>query len=116
MYLDFWYEKYLAVLALGVARLVYRIDTWIVDGFVRVLSGVIVRNEGPSLAHVAAFTDMYGVDGLVNGVAKLTGRVGRWVRTLQTGRIQQYIGWSVLVILALTGWYCWTYWETIWGY
>ncbi|MDX1909514.1 MAG: NADH-quinone oxidoreductase subunit L [Bacteroidia bacterium] len=116
MYLDFWYEKYLAVLALSVARLVYRIDTWIVDGFVRVLSGVIVRNEGPSLAHAAAFTDMYGVDGLVNGVAKLTGRVGRWVRTLQTGRIQQYIGWSVLVILALTGWYCWTYWETIWGY
>jgi NADH-quinone oxidoreductase subunit L len=61
-------------------------DTWIVDGLVNGL-GVLVR----TVAWINGAIDTYLVDGLVNFVAEGTLAAGGKLRTLQTGRIQNYV-------------------------
>ena len=66
---------------------------------------------------LAAWFDRHVVDGMVNGVAWLCGRVGQRLRALQTGQMQFYVAVLVLGVIAsllvlvtretpkLTGWW-----------
>ncbi len=68
-------------------RLVFaEMDRWIVDGLV---NGVSVAARGASW--VTGAIDTYLVDGAVNFVAEGTLKAGGKLRTLQTGRIQNYV-------------------------
>jgi NADH-quinone oxidoreductase subunit L len=61
-------------------------DKWIVDG---VVNGLSVVSRGA--AWITSAIDQYLVDGLVNFVAEGTLSAGAKVRSLQTGRIQNYV-------------------------
>jgi NADH-quinone oxidoreductase subunit L len=68
-------------------RLVFaEMDTWIVDGIVNGIS-VITR----LVAWINGAIDHYLVDGAVNFVAQGTLQAGDKLRTVQTGRIQNYV-------------------------
>jgi NADH-quinone oxidoreductase subunit L len=68
-------------------RLVFaEMDRWIVDGLV---NGVSVLARGASW--VTATIDAYLVDGIVNFVAEGTLQAGNKLRSLQTGRVQNYV-------------------------
>jgi hypothetical protein len=45
------------------------------------------------------------VDGTVNGIAVLNDEVGRWLRLLQTGLVQNYLLVVFLSVLILSGLY-----------
>jgi NADH-quinone oxidoreductase subunit L len=61
-------------------------DTWIVDGIVNGIA-VVMR----LVAWINGAIDQYVVDGLVNFVAEGTLAAGAKLRTVQTGRIQNYV-------------------------
>jgi NADH-quinone oxidoreductase subunit L len=61
-------------------------DTWIVDGLVNGLA-VIMR----LVSWINGAIDTYIVDGAVNFVAQGTLAAGAKLRTVQTGRIQNYV-------------------------
>ena len=61
-------------------------DRWIVDGIVNG-AGAIARAS----AWVSGVIDNYIVDGAVNLVAEGTLKAGQKLRTVQTGRVQNYI-------------------------
>jgi NADH-quinone oxidoreductase subunit L len=68
-------------------RLVFAdMDKWIVDGLVNGIS-VITR----LVSWINGAIDQYLVDGLVNFVAEGTLAAGDKLRTVQTGRIQNYV-------------------------
>ncbi len=68
-------------------RLVFAdMDTWIVDGIVNGI-GVATR----AVSWINGAIDTYLVDGLVNFVAEGTLAAGTKLRTVQTGRIQNYV-------------------------
>lgn len=52
--------------------------------------------------------DAKGVDGLVNGAAKLTGGLGTLVRYAQTGLVRGYAAWMMAGVVAIAGYLVWT--------
>ena len=71
-------------------------DTYIVD-FIVNAAGAFVRGVG----WLSGVIDKYGVDGAVNGVAKLVMAGGRRVRTMQTGRVNNYVFGIVAGVMLL---------------
>ena len=81
------------------ARRLYQADQRVVDGAVNGLGmGSVV------FAHVISWLDRYVVDGAVNGVVWLAGRLGKRVRSLQSGYVQSYIATAVVCLLLLLWW------------
>jgi NADH:ubiquinone oxidoreductase subunit 5 (subunit L)/multisubunit Na+/H+ antiporter MnhA subunit len=76
-----------------VARIARFIDTWIVDLIFDLLAGLTERCS----AFSGMVLDNYGVDGVVNGVAKTSVDFAGVVRTPQTGRIRNYVLFAVAV-------------------
>jgi NADH-quinone oxidoreductase subunit L len=95
-YLDQLYQFMLIKPARKLADFLYRTDQRAVDGLVNSLGiGTVL------LAHIAAFVDRVGVDGVVNGAGKLAVGVGQLTRSVQGGRVQTYIATAVAVVLIL---------------
>ena len=61
-------------------------DRVIIDGVVHLMGWI-----GRQLGFASGAHDTYVIDGAVNGIAAVTGKGGRWMRKLQTGRIQTYL-------------------------
>ena len=85
-YVDEIYAATIVRAFMGLRLVLADMDTWIVDGLVNGL-GVAVRG----VAWINGAIDTYLVDGLVNFVAEGTLAAGGKLRTLQTGRIQNYV-------------------------
>lgn len=85
------------------ARLCLRIDKMVVDGIVNAWGVTTVM-----LSWFAGKADYHGVDGAVRGTGELALLTGRKVKTLQTGRIQDYVGLTVfcmaLVFIVVMAW------------
>ncbi len=86
----YWVDEIYAATVVRVfmqSRLLFaEMDRWIVDGAV---NGVSVVARGASW--IGGAIDRYLVDGAVNFVAEGTLTVGAKLRTLQTGRVQNYV-------------------------
>lgn len=98
-FLDTFYQYLIINPTLKFAAWLSRTDQRAVDG--------AVNGAGVSsvvLAHLMHGVDRFGVDGLVNGVAWLAGRVGRLTRSVQNGRVQSYISAAVVGLLVLLWW------------
>ncbi len=74
-------------------------DRGVVDGLVN-----LVGWGGRKSADLAGFLDKHGVDGLVNSTALATQALGAGASTVQSGRIQQYLLFTVLGAVALGAW------------
>lgn len=98
-YLDRLYQKLMVRPVLFISRLLYRLDTRVIDGFLHVTATV-----GVIAAHIIAWIDRGVVDGLVRGAARTIAVLGQLTRSLQTGRIQTYIIVSLLVLVGVLYW------------
>ena len=85
-YVDEIYQGSFVRAFMGLRLVLAEMDRWIVDGIVNGL-GVIVR----TVSWINGAIDTYIVDGLVNFVAEGTLTAGERLRTVQTGRIQNYV-------------------------
>ncbi len=71
-------------------------DLNVVDGLVNVVGWF-----GRVFSALQGWVDLHIVDGIVNGIALVTGWVGNVVRRVQTGRVQDYLLWVLLGVLAI---------------
>jgi NADH-quinone oxidoreductase subunit L len=85
-YVDEIYQGSIVKWFMALRLVLADMDTWIVDGLVNGLA-VLVR----LVSWINAAIDHYLVDGLVNFVAEGTLAAGAKLRTMQTGRIQNYV-------------------------
>jgi NADH-quinone oxidoreductase subunit L len=101
-YVDELYQATIIRFALWLSRLFYRFDDqWVVDPIV---DGVGKLGRGLSLA-LRRYVDDPIVDGAVNGVGQLADWGGRGLRLIQTGRVQEYLLFGVIIMLMLLGLY-----------
>ncbi|MCR4407177.1 MAG: NADH-quinone oxidoreductase subunit L [Anaerolineae bacterium] len=75
-------------------------DRVVIDGLVN-LSG----RAGIALSTLSRWTDDVIVDGVVNGLGRATGALGRALRPIQTGKVQNYLLVAMMTIMALAGLY-----------
>lgn len=94
-YFDKFYSKIIVGGVLVLAKKIREFDQFAVDGIVLLAGKVTI-----ALSAIAAWTDKYLVDGVVNGAAFVTGVIGRFLRHFQSGRLQHYFVTMLLVILA----------------
>jgi NADH-quinone oxidoreductase subunit L len=85
-WVDEIYAKTIVAAFLKLRLILAEFDRWIVDGLV---NGVGVLGRGASW--ITGAIDKYFVDGAVNLVANGTLAAGNKLRTIQTGRVQNYI-------------------------
>jgi NADH-quinone oxidoreductase subunit L len=85
-YVDEIYQATVVRAFMALRLLLADMDRWIVDGIVNGI-GVVVR----IIAWVNGAIDQYLVDGIVNFVAEGTLQAGNKLRSIQTGRIQNYV-------------------------
>ncbi len=103
---SFWFDRTIVDgVVNGAARLtrtMARASAWfdlnVVDGLVNVFGWF-----GRVFSALQGWIDLYVVDGLVNFVALLTGWVGRQLRRLQTGHVQDYMLYVLLGVLGIGG-------------
>jgi NADH-quinone oxidoreductase subunit L len=92
-YIDWAYYKFVV----GAAHVVRRVLDWfdenVIDRLVNVaaLVGVLVSK-------ITGALDYWGVDGAVRGTANVTLRAGDEARRVQTGRLQEYVYLSIVLI------------------
>ncbi|HWA97251.1 MAG TPA: NADH-quinone oxidoreductase subunit L [Pirellulales bacterium] len=99
--LNKWYfdELYQAVFVepvLFVSNLIAMFDKRMIDRFIDWLAVAVKR-----VAQLDDMIDRYFVDGLVNLTAHWTWSIGRSLRTVQTGRLRQYVMFIVLATVVL---------------
>ena len=95
-------ELYYSVFVKGTQRLsswLFRFDDlWVIDPIV---DGV--GKLGRQLSEWGRWVDAHIVDACVNGVATVVGAIGSAVRTIQTGRVQNYLLVGLVAISMLLG-------------
>jgi NADH:ubiquinone oxidoreductase subunit 5 (subunit L)/multisubunit Na+/H+ antiporter MnhA subunit len=98
-------ELYQAVFVrpvLWIARAVAAADTRGIDGVADGLAWVTRQ-----VARLDDLIDRLFVDGVVNGIARRTYRIGLGLRSLQTGNLRQYVMWvavGTVALFVLIGW------------
>jgi NADH-quinone oxidoreductase subunit L len=95
-YFDEIYNKSIIGGTLALSKLLSLFDNKIVDGLVN-LSAKILR----AFSWVAGRLDNWGVDGLVNLTAWVVGLGGRIGRKMQTGSVQTYIAFSIIILMVV---------------
>ena len=70
------------------------IDTYIVDAIV-----IGISNLSKRIANFSAWFDKYIIDGLVNTIAQTTYYFGHLLRWVQNGRLQNYLGFALTMVL-----------------
>jgi NADH-quinone oxidoreductase subunit L len=99
-YLDYLYERIIVAGIKGpVAAGVYWFNQNVIDN--------VLNYTGKGAQVLGRFTyeyiDQKGVDGLVNGIATVTGESGGEIRKLQTGRLQFYALMLVVAVVVFAG-------------
>ena len=92
-YFDEIYQATFIAFTLGLSKILYWVDTYIIDGLVNG-SASLTR----LLSRISGSFDHYVIDGLVNFSGYLSGFIGLVFRRFQTGKVQTYI---VLVVFSL---------------
>jgi NADH-quinone oxidoreductase subunit L len=77
------------------AQIAVRIDDGLIDGIVKTTVNASRASSGAS-----GFFDGGFIDGVVNGIAHLTGALGRWSRKMQSGQLPDYL-WNAFMIIIL---------------
>jgi NADH-quinone oxidoreductase subunit L len=84
-------------LNVSLAKTAQKTDRKFVDGFVNTFGVFHVI-----VAHVSSRFDKYFVDGIVNAVAYLSGRIGKMGRSIQSGQVQWYFAFALLMLVIVT--------------
>jgi len=95
-FVDEIYNFFIVKPLIMLTRVLFAFDMYIVDGVVN-----LVGWFGVNLSKFEGEFDLAVVDGAVNGTARATSAVGRTLRKVQTGQIQEYLIVASIAILAL---------------
>ena len=95
-FLDDFVNKYIVKMVEYKANYFHQFDSKVIDRLVNVFA--IVHVVG---ALVIGQIDKYIVDGSVNGVASLTGGLGKVLRLQHSGKVQSYIALTALFIISI---------------
>jgi NADH-quinone oxidoreductase subunit L len=98
-YLDRLYHVFFVNLALVMAALSHRIDSKVID---RIIDKAGKWNV--LFANIIAWFDKYIIDGLVNLLAYLAGKLGQLSRYVQGGTIHYYLFWALAGMLGFLLW------------
>lgn len=93
-YFNQFYDVFLIRILLFKTKAFYWFDQKIIDGFIHLLSNIVII-----ISKIASWFDRNIIDGLVNGSAWLISRVGIWLRGMQSGKLQHYFIWMLLIFL-----------------
>ncbi len=93
-YINSFYQLTVVEGSLRLAKAAYWFDKTIIDGLVNGL-GRFTR----MLSRVSAWIDTYLVDGLINNLAGAAYYLGHLLRWVQSGRLQNYLGFAFTVLL-----------------
>ncbi len=99
-YFDELYDATFVAATMGIAKILAWFDGAIVDGIVNG-AGYVTK----FIAVVSSKFDSIVVDGLVNFTAFTAGISGRFLRTVQTGKVQTYIIFAIVGMMALVMFY-----------
>jgi NADH-quinone oxidoreductase subunit L len=94
-YFNSFYDVFLIKILMLKTKAFYWFDQKIIDGFIHLLSNIVII-----ISKIASWFDRYVIDGLVNGSAWLVSRLGIWLRGMQSGKLQHYFIWMLLVFLS----------------
>jgi NADH-quinone oxidoreductase subunit L len=89
-----WIMKTFVSPTLKLGKISFWFDKYIVDGFVNGASYLIKQLSG-----LITWIDKYIVDGIVNAVAYLAYELGNALRFVQNGRLQNYLGFTLTMVL-----------------
>lgn len=78
----------------GLSKIVAWIDTYLIDG---IINGVAPLTK--ILSRIAYWFDTYIIDGLVNTIAGTVYYLGHLLRWVQNGRLQNYLGFALTMVL-----------------
>ncbi len=100
-YIDEFYQATVIRFALWLSETFFKFDDhWVIDPIV---DGV--GRLGRKLSDLGGLFDLKVVDGIVNGLGKVTSAFGGVLRLTQTGKAQNYLLVAVLTVLMLLGIY-----------
>jgi NADH-quinone oxidoreductase subunit L len=99
-YFDELYDATFVAATLGIAKILAWFDGTIIDGIVNG-AGYVTK----IIAVVSSKFDSIVVDGLVNFTAFTAGISGRFLRTVQTGKVQTYIIFAIVGMMAFVMFY-----------
>ena len=94
-YFNSFYDVILMNIILFKAKTLYWFDSKVIDGFVHLISDFTLN-----MAKISAWFDTHIVDGLVNGAAALVNQIGIWLRSMQSGKLQHYFIWMLMIVLS----------------
>jgi len=93
-YFNQFYDVFLMRLVIFKARCYYWFDQKVIDGFIHFIIKLVII-----LSAIAAWIDRYIIDGFVNSVALFVSLLGAGLRRLQSGKLQHYYIWMLLLFL-----------------
>lgn len=100
-YVDEIYSAALVNPLMQTSRFAAKTDLTVIDGAVNGSAGMTKE-----ISFLAGLYDYWLIDGLVNAAAQGTLKIGRWLRSFQTGFIQNYLSYAVGGAL-LVFWFFW---------
>ncbi|MCA5006513.1 NADH-quinone oxidoreductase subunit L [Sphingobacterium bovistauri] len=89
-----WMMKTFVNPTIQLGKISFWFDKYIVDGIINGTSYILKQ-----LSNLITWIDKYIVDGIVNGIAKLVYELGNAFRFVQNGRLQNYMGFALTVVL-----------------
>ncbi|MCE7937247.1 MAG: NADH-quinone oxidoreductase subunit L [Chloroflexi bacterium CFX6] len=101
-YVDELYAATAIRASIDAANINAALDKRLVDGLVN-----LTGRAGEALTRLNGWVDRYIVDGTVNLVGIVNAELGRGLRLVQSGRVQQYLLVAFFSLLALVGAYLW---------
>ncbi|HTN20357.1 MAG TPA: NADH-quinone oxidoreductase subunit L [Pelobium sp.] len=94
-YFNVLYDKKLVKLILWKAKISFWFDTQIIDGAVHLSAKATLV-----FSKIIDWIDRHIIDGFVNGLAGLVSRMNVWFRSMQSGKLQHYFVWMLLIFLS----------------
>ena len=93
-YFNTFYDVFLMKILMIKVQAFYWFDKNVIDGAVN-FSGMFVIK----ISNIADWFDRNIIDGLVNGLAWLVNKLGFWLRGMQSGKLQHYFIWMLILFL-----------------
>ncbi len=93
---DQFYNKFIVGAVLNLSKLVSWVDRKVIDGFINLLSQIII-----AISKLAAWFDRYIIDGILHLIAFMVQITGNFVRKFQGGKVQYYLFSMLAIVLAL---------------
>jgi len=94
-YMDKLYKSVFVNGIVGLSKASFSFDKGVIDGIVNLFGSI-----GVVLASIACWFDRKVIDGLVNATATFSRTLGSFVRHFQTGRLQHYLLFMMLIVLS----------------